>query len=51
MIKIKNFTDGIIKILLIALVALVFLVTTVAFGNAVLGVLASAFYVYEVAQI
>lgn len=51
MLNIKNFKDCFVKLLLVALVGFIFLTTTVALGNVVFGVLASAFYIYEVARI
>ncbi|MCQ2054907.1 MAG: hypothetical protein MJY82_06400 [Fibrobacter sp.] len=51
MLNVENFKDAILKILLLVPAALVFLATTGAFGHVVFGVLASAFYVYEVARI
>lgn len=51
MLKVNCLSDVVIKSLLLALVAFVFCLVTIAFGNVVFGVLASAFYVYEVARI
>ncbi len=51
MFKVENFQDGFVKALLLALVGFIFLTTTVALGNVVFGILASAFYIYEVATI
>lgn len=51
MLYIKKFSNAIVKTLLFAMVSLVFVTTTVAFGNAVFGVLFGALYIYEVARI
>ena len=51
MFNVKNIGDALVKLLLFALVALIFLTTTVAFGNVVFGIMASALYIYEVARI
>jgi len=51
MLNTKNFSDAMIKVVLFALAAFFFLAASVAFGNVVFGVLAGAFYIYEVARI
>ena len=51
MFKEKRLSDGIFRVALIALAAFVFIAANVAFENAIFGILASAFYVYEVARI
>lgn len=51
MLNVKSFEDVLVKLLLIALVGFIFLMTTVALGNVVFGVLSSALYIYEVARI
>ena len=51
MLNVNNFSDVLIKIVLLALAVFIFLAASVAFGNVVFGVLAGAFYIYEVARI
>ena len=51
MLTVKKFSNVIVKALLFAMVSLVFITTTVAFGNAFFGVLFGALYIYEVARI
>ena len=47
----ESSTDGIFRVALIALASFVFIAANVAFESAIFGILASAFYVYEVARI
>ena len=47
----KIISNAVVKTLLFAMVSLVFVTTTVAFGNTVFGVLFGALYIYEVARI
>lgn len=51
MLNVENFKDAILKVLLLGPSALVFLAVSIALGNVVFGVLASALYIYEVARI
>jgi len=51
MLNVENAKNMLLKALLLALVGFIFLASTVAFGNVVFGVLAGAFYIYEVARI
>lgn len=51
MVNVKLAKNILLKILLLSLVVFIFLASSVAFGNVVFGVLAGAFYIYEVARI
>ena len=51
MINWKKTADYALRIALIALSVCIFAISYVALGNVLLGLLASAFYVYEVAKI
>lgn len=51
MINWKKFADYAMRVMLVALSVAVFGICYMAFGNVVLGIIASAFYVYEVAKI
>ena len=51
MINWKKFADYAMRVMLVALSVAVFDICYMAFGNVVLGIIASAFYVYEVAKI
>ena len=51
MINWKKFADYAMRAMLVALSVAVFGICYMAFGNVVLGIIASAFYVYEVAKI
>ena len=51
MLYFKKISNAVVKTLLFAMVSLVFVTTTVAFGNRVFGVLFGALYIYEVARI
>lgn len=51
MIKWKKIADYAMRAALVALSAAVFVTCYIAFGNVVLGLIASAFYVYQVAKI
>ena len=50
MLYFKKISNAVVKTLLFAMVSLVFVTTTVAFGNTVFGVLFGALYIYEVAR-
>ena len=51
MSKGKKLSEGFFRVALIAFAAFVFVAANVAFESALIGILASAFYVYEVARI
>ena len=51
MLYFKKISNAVVKTLLFAMVSLVFVTPTVAFGNTVFGVLFGALYIYEVARI
>lgn len=51
MLNVENFTDVILKILLLVPMAVIFFAPSIAFGNMVFGILACAVYLYEVARL
>ena len=51
MLNVENFKNVFLKVLLFALAGFIFLASAVAFGHVVFGVLAGAFYIYEIARI